>query len=289
MKVKKIILMLTVLVTFSLHTAQAKDLVMGLIPAENSEEITQRFEPMRVYLEKKTGKKIKMFMPENYSSLIKSIRKGHVDFAWFGPLSYVLAESDANIEVFAVGVRKETGLSSYRSLLMVAEGSTAQTIAELEDKKMAFVDRSSTSGGLVPTALVKKETGMMPREFFSKVRYVGSHDAAVLAVKNKTVDVAASNEMTYNKLVKKGLITEKSNRILQYSNPIPGFPLAYRKNLDKVLKDKLRDAILNVHNEMEDIAGYGSLIKYEAADPKDYQVIRDLVKNLVLGRDAILK
>ena len=33
--------------------ASARDLVMGLIPAENNEEMIKTFEPMRAYMEKK--------------------------------------------------------------------------------------------------------------------------------------------------------------------------------------------------------------------------------------------
>jgi len=110
-----------------------------------------------------------------------------------------------------------------------------------------------------------------------------------MAVKNKTVDAAASNDVTYGKMLKKGLITEKSNRVIQYSDPVPGSPLVYRKGLDEDIKRKLRDAILYAHYEMDEVTGYGGLLKYEQANTKDYQVIRDLVQQLGLGRDDILK
>lgn len=42
-------------------SAHARDLVMGLIPAENNEEMIQKFESMRVHLEKKLGQKVKVF------------------------------------------------------------------------------------------------------------------------------------------------------------------------------------------------------------------------------------
>jgi phosphonate transport system substrate-binding protein len=38
--------------------AVAGELVMGLIPAENNEEMIKQFEPMRAYLESKTGQKV---------------------------------------------------------------------------------------------------------------------------------------------------------------------------------------------------------------------------------------
>lgn len=267
--------------------ALARDLVMGLIPAENNEEMIQKFEPMRAYLEKKLGQKVKVFTATDYAGVIEAMRKHRVDVAWFGPLSYYLAEQEAGAEAFAVGVR-DSGKSTYRSLIVVPGDSPAKSIMDLKGKSVAFVDPASTSGGLMPTYMVKKETGMMPQQFFGKFTYAGSHDAAELAVKNRTVDAAADNDITYGRMLAKGMITPQSNRVLVYSPDLPGSPLCYRKDLDSKLKAKIRDAILNAHKEIK-VTGYGNLVRYDAATPADYQVVRDMVKELGLKKDQMLK
>ncbi|PKM38517.1 MAG: phosphonate ABC transporter substrate-binding protein [Gammaproteobacteria bacterium HGW-Gammaproteobacteria-10] len=263
-------------------------LTMGLIPAENNEEMVQKFEPMRQYLEAKTGERIKVFTATDYSGVIEGMKKGRVDIAWFGPLAYVLAEKEANAEAFAVGVRSDTGLSTYRSVFVVPEGSEVKSIADLKGKSVAFVDPASTSGGLIPTYLVKQATGQMPKEFFGEFTYAGSHDAAEMAVKNKSVDAAADNDITYEKMLAKGLITKESNRVLLYSDPLPGSPMAYRKDLPEATKVQIREAILNAHNDIK-VTGYGDLAKYDPVTPADYQKIRDLVSELGLLREEMLK
>ncbi len=265
-----------------------KEIVMGLIPAESNEEMVEKFEPMRIYLEKKLERRVKVFTATDYAGVIEAMRKDKVDIAWFGPLSYVLAEKEADAEAFAVGVRKSTGLSSYKSLFVVPGDSNIKSIKELKGKNVAFVDPASTSGGLVPTYLVKKETGKMPQEFFGKLSYAGGHDAAELAVKNRTVDAAADNDITYNKMLKKGLITRETNRILVESEPLPGSPLTYRSELDESLKKKIKDTILNAHKDIQ-VTGYGELERYEEAQAQDYQLVRNMVKELVLGHNDILK
>ncbi len=266
----------------------ADTLVMGLIPAENNEAMVQRFEPMRAYLEKKIGHPIKVFTATDYAGVIEAMRKKRVDIAWFGPLSYVLAEEEAGAEAFAVGVRKSTGKSTYRSCFVVPGDSPVQSLKELAGKSVAFVDPASTSGGLVPSYLVKKATGKMPKEFFGKFTYAGSHDAVEMAVKNATVDAGADNDITYGKMVDKGLINERTNRVLLYSDPLPGSPLTYRGDLDGDLKRKIRDAILYAQYDI-DVTGYGELSRYEATAPADYEGIRDLVKQLNLRKDDLLK
>jgi len=290
MNFKKLKLTIALLATLSMQTiVDAKGLVLGLIPAENNEEMIQKFEPVRQYLEQKIGEPIKVFTATDYAGVIESMKRGRVDIAWFGPLTYILAEREANAEAFAVGVHSDTGLSTYRSIFVVPEDSNAQSIQDLKGKSVAFVDPASASGGLIPAYMVKQATGMMPKEFFGQFTYAGSHDAAEMAVKNKSVDAAADNDITYDKMLKKGLITEQSNRILLKSDPLPGAPLTYRKDLPENMKRKIREAILNAHKEMEEVTGYGELSEYVATTPAEYQKIRDLASELGLIREQILK
>lgn len=267
--------------------ASAKTLVMGLIPAENNEEMIKKFEPMRAHLEKKLGQKVKVYTATDYAGVIEAMKKKRVDVAWFGPLSYYLAEQEAGAEAFAVGVR-EDGKTTYKSIIVVPGDSPIQSLQDLKGKNVAFVDPASTSGGLMPAYMVKKETGMMPQQFFGKFTYAGSHDAAELAVKNKTVDAAADNDITYEKMLSKGLISKDSNRILLFSPDLPGSPLVYRKDLNAKLKTQIRDIILNAHNEIK-VTGYGNLTRYTAAAPADYQVVRDMVQELGLRKNDMLK
>lgn len=263
------------------------EIVMGLIPAENNQEMAQKFEPMRAYIEKNVGCPVKVFQATDYAGVIEAMKKDRVDIAWFGPLSYILAAQEAGAEAFAVGVR-DNGQSTYRSLLVVPGDSSAKSLEDLKGKTVAFVDPASTSGALVPSYLVKKKTGQMPQEFFGKLTYAGTHDASELAVKNKTVEAAADNDITYEKMLSKGLITKESNRILLQSDPLPGSPLVYRNDLDSATKQKIKDAILTAHKDIK-VTGYGNITRYDAATPADYQPIRDMVKELGLKREQMAK
>lgn len=262
------------------------ELVMGLIPAENSEEMIEKFEPMRAHLEQELGRPVKVFTATDYAGVIEAMRQDRVDIAWFGPLSYILAEQEAGAEAFAVGVAAD-GTSTYHSIFVVPGNSALQSINDLQGKNVALVDPASTSGGLVPSFMVSEATGQKPEEFFGKLTYAGSHDAAALAVKNGTVDAAGMSEITYLKMLKEGLITPESTRVLVKSDALPGSPLVYRSDLDEDTKTKVRDVILNAHNEIE-VTGYGEILRYEAVTPADYDLIRSMISTLGLGREDML-
>jgi phosphonate transport system substrate-binding protein len=288
MQFNKLVLsmMIGATLTSAAVTAQARDLVLGLIPADNNEEMIKTFEPMRAYLEKKLGQPVKMFTATDYAGVIEAMKKKRVDIAWFGPLSYYLAEQEAGAEAFAVGIREGSNSPTYKSIIVTPCDSGIKSILDLKGKSVAFVDPASTSGGLMPTFMVKQATGKMPQEFFGKFTYAGSHDAAELAVKNKTVDAAADNDITYPKMLEKGLITKESNCIIAESTPLPGSPLVYRGDLPKELKAQIRDIILNADKEIK-VTGYGKISHYVAVEPKDNQMIRNMVKELGLKKEQL--
>ena len=87
-------------------------------------------------------------------------------------------------------------------------------------------------------------------------------------------------------MLEKGLITKESNCIIAESTPLPGSPLVYRGDLPKELKAKIRDAILNADKEIK-VTGYGKISHYVAVGPKDYQSIRDMVKELGLKKEQL--
>ncbi len=268
--------------------AHARDIVLGLIPAENNEEMVQKFEPMRAHLEKKLGERVKVFTATDYAGVIEAMKRKRVDIAWFGPLAYYLAEREAGAEAFAVGIREGSNSHTYRSIFVAPCDAGIRSIRDMKGKSVAFVDPASTSGGLMPAFMVKKETGMMPDQYFGKFTYAGSHDAAELAVKNRTVDAAADNDITYERMLGKGLISKQSNCVVLQSEPLPGPPLVYRSDLPPELKAKIQEAVLTAHQEIK-VTGYGNLSRYVAIAPKDYQMIREMVKALGLTNEQMMK
>ncbi len=168
---------------------RAEGLTIGLLPAESNEEMVETFEPVRAYLEERLGEPVRVYTATDYTGIIEAMRKRRIDVAWYGPMSYYLAEREANAEAFVIGVRRG-GTAKYRSIISVPAGSDARALEDLRGRTIALVDPASTSGGLMPAYMVKHATGLVPEEFFGHVIWAGTHDAAQLAVKNRTVEAA---------------------------------------------------------------------------------------------------
>ncbi|MCL4476199.1 MAG: phosphate/phosphite/phosphonate ABC transporter substrate-binding protein [Nitrospirae bacterium] len=293
---KVLIIMLSALSIFlAIGVSDAKDkcLVMGLIPAEDPKAMMEQYKPMKDWMEKDTGMCINLVTATDYAGVIEAMRAKKVDFAWFGPFSYVLANERAGAEAFAVGMDVK-GNTTYRSYLVATpeaarqlgistplEGEAGMKVLAKKlnshKKKFAFTftDSSSTSGYAVPRYYMYK-AGIDPDKTFKGVGFIGTHPAAELAVKNKVVDIASDNDVTYPQMLESGKISAETNIVIWRSPVLPGSPMAYRSDLPENVKSVLKKTIVEVPRDV--VTGYGKITGYKIVTDKDYTIIKDVKK-----------
>lgn len=261
---------------------EMKVLRVGAIPAEDAQKTRENYKPLASYLEKKTGLPVEIFVATDYSGVIEAMRAGKLDIAMFGPFSYVLAADKANAEAFAVEIRKGTG-TSYKSIVVTHPDSGINKLEDLKGRTYAFVDPASTSGNLIPRSFYKK-ANIEPDKDFRNVMYAGGHDAAALAVKNRKVDAASMDDITFNNMKEKAFISDKDIKVIFQSDPIPGSPWAWRKDLPAELKTKIKTAFMNMAKEDQAaLSAYGGKVEgYADTADANYNVIRETAKILNL-------
>ncbi len=261
-------------------------LVMGLIPAEDGDEVVQRYEPIAEFVGEELGVEVELFTATDYSGIIESMRSENVDIAWFGPLSYVLAAEVAGAEAVAVQVEEEGEEEpTYNSYIITQQDSDIEEIEDLEGGTFAFVDPASTSGNLFPTKGFA-DAGMDPDEDLAETIFAGGHDAAGLAVQNGDVDGGAIASTIYNTMVEEGALDEDEIEIIHESEPIPNSPISVREDLPPEVKEEVQEAFLNVTADElgelpEGIAGYTE------GSNEDYDSIRDLIDTLDLDLEEL--
>ncbi len=247
----------------------------GIIPTDSAANMTERFDNVKKYLEKKLGIKIELKVATDYAAVITGMQFKHIDLAYFGPKSYVEASARANAECFALEITQD-GSNGYHSLIIVRKDSPYKTIADLKGKVWAFVDPNSTSGRLVPLVHFLKDLKIDPDTYFSKVMYSGGHAASMLAVKSGKVDGAATNDLDMARGNGKAWNQEKDFTIIWKSPLIPGSLIAYRKDLPASLKGALRDALL-AYNDPEGL-NMLKLKGYSAVTDEMYNPVREMIE-----------
>ncbi len=279
---KKMLAAVFIMATIFAGTASAREnpadwpkkLVFGIIPTDSSSNVTERSKNLVQHLEKQLNVPIDVKVATDYAGVITGMQFKHIDFAYFGPKSYVEAAKRANAEALVIEVGEEG--AGYYGLIITKKGSGLRSIAALKGKTWAFTDPNSTSGTLVPSVYFYKDLQINPEDYFSRVIYSGSHAASIIAVKSGRVDGASTNDLDLARGEGKEWNSDKDFEIIWKSKMIPGSPMAARKDLPASLKKALKEALLSYKDpaglEMLKIKGY--------ADTSDavYDAIRELIE-----------
>jgi phosphonate transport system substrate-binding protein len=242
----------------SFASAQTKpaELVLAVVPAENATGVSERFAPVIAYLSKELGTKVTLRIAQDYAAVIEGQRSGQVHLAYYGPASFARAiKEGVKVEAVAQDVN-EDGTRGYYSVFYVKKDSSYQKIEDLKGKNLGLVDPNSTSGYNVPLFALDK-MGIKPSEYFGKVVVTGSHENAVLALQQGTVDVAANwfnddNESNLLRMSRKNMVKAEDFRIIMKSDQIVNSPWAVLADLPADIKKGFQDAMLNMHTKDAD-------------------------------------
>jgi phosphonate transport system substrate-binding protein len=247
---------------------------VGLIPTEGGADIIKRFEPLMNHLEKTLGVRVEPFSASDYAGIITAMAHKHIDFAYFGPKSYVEASARANAQALALELNKD-GAMGYYGILITKKGSGIKKLEQAlnSGKTFAFTDPNSTSGCLVPSVLFYRDLNKPPEKLFKEVSFSGSHGASILAIKNSKIDVAATNNIDMDRMIEKGAVSEDDFNFIWRSELIPGAPMCGRKDLPESLKAAFTGALMSFNFDskgLEKIQNGG----YAPVDDKTYDVVR---------------
>ncbi len=226
----------------------ARPLSIGFISTESSTNLKTAWQPLIDDLSKTLGVPVKPFFASDYAGIIEGMRFNKVQIAWFGNKSAMEAVDRANGEVFASVIDKD-GNPGYWSLLIVNKDSDLKSVEDVikRGKELSYGagDPNSTSGTLVPGYYLWAANKVEPKTLFKAVR-IGNHEANLLSVLNKQVDVAVNNTENLGRYrVNTGKNPYDQLRVLWKSPLIPADPMVYRKDLPADIKKKIQTFFVN--------------------------------------------
>jgi phosphonate transport system substrate-binding protein len=167
----------------------------------------------------------------------------------------------------------------------VRADSPYKSIEDLKGKNLGLVDPNSTSGNNVPRFLLNKQK-IVPETYFAHVTYTGSHENAVLALQQKTVDVAANwwnaeDDSNLTRMASKGLAKKEDFRIISKSDLIHNSPYAYLADLPPDLKAAIAKAFADAPTKAKaafDKLSDGKDREFVKVDAKAYEPVVELIK-----------
>jgi phosphonate transport system substrate-binding protein len=256
-----------------------KELTFALLSTENASEITRRWGPILAQLEKDLGVKVKPVTATDYRGTIEALKFKKAELGHLGPKSYVEASNNnyANVEPIAQ-LQLANGSLGYRSCLIVHSDSEMFSPEDMAGKTFAFNDPNSTSGYLVPSTFFMMDMGVDPKKYFSKVTFSGSHEASILAVANKKVEIASTNMPDLSQLTRENKVPRGALRVIWVSKLIPNDPIVVRKDMPASLRSAITESLTTMRaRNPEAFKEIGAWVGgFVPADDSKYQVVRDL-------------
>ena len=256
-------------------TGKISQLKIAVLPSVTTKEQHDKIQKLDEYLEKKLQIPVEIKLTKDYDTTVDFLVTGKVEMAYLGPFTYIKAkQKNPNLEPIVAHIEKSTGRPWYNSVIVTRKNLGINTLQDLIGKRFSFVNKSSTSGFLVPYSHFKK-LGIVPEKYFSAVEYAGGHDKNALALEAEKVDAIAIEKPTYIDLENQGLLSKDKYKIIWQSDPIPNPPIVISTQLPIEFKTALQKVLINAPEGLVGIGGIESA-GYTLVSDEDYEPIRKL-------------
>jgi len=191
-----------------------------------------------------------------------------------------------------------SGVDGYKSVIIVPADSKLTVEGLLKcDRTLNFGigDKKSTSGTLAPMTYLFIPADKKPETCFKTV-LSASHDANLFAVANHKLDAATNNTtaLRLNEYAKGGAQSKKV-KVIWESPTLPEDPIVWRKDLDPVVKEKVRQFLLTygqgdtpaAAQQRKNLARL-SMGGFKAADDTHLLVVREMeaLEQVGLARES---
>jgi len=236
--------------------AKYPEITFAVVPAENGSGVTDRYTPFVNYLAKELGIKVNLRVANDYAAVIEGQRAGNIQIGYYGPASFARARvTGVKTDAFVIDVNAD-GTKGYYSVFYVLAKGPYQKLEDLKGKNLGLVDPNSTSGNNMPRFKMN-QMGVDPDAYFSKVIFAGSHENAVLALAQGTVDIAANwwnadDDSNLTRMLTKNMVKSSDGtpmkkedfRIIVKSDLIINSPYAFLSSLPEDMKAAITQAFL---------------------------------------------
>lgn len=268
-----------------------------LTPSVEAGKVTTSADSLVAFLHAKTGYYFKASIPASFIVVVESFGSNGADIAITNTFSYVLAHEKYGAEA-AMMVLRRHGDKTYRGQIIAHAESGISSLADIKGKRFAFVDAASTSGYVLPKAMLEKNK-VQP----SEVIYGGKHDNVVTMVYQKQVDAGATYYSAPDKQTGEILdararvktqfpdVFEKV-KIVQLTDEIPNDPLVFRKDFPAEMKANIIKALVEFQSTPT-----GKKVLYDTysveglvpARDEDYESLRMMIRQYGGDLSAILR
>ena len=253
-------------------------------PSSDASSITVNSTALLQFLEKETGMYFDTEVPTNYITVVEAFGSKKADVAIMNSFGYLLANKKFKAEPKLKVIRY--GKSTYKGQILASKDSGIKFIKDLQGKKFAFTDASSTSGYLFPLKMIKDAGVELGEHTFAM-----KHDNVITMIYQGQVEAGATfySEPAANGDIRDARIkvltqfpdVEEKVKIIGLTEDIPNDPVVFRQGIEENKVKLICDALISfaktkegnqILNDLYGVEGF------EESSDSDYNVLREMIK-----------
>ena len=246
------------------------DIIMGVVPQQSPLKLLKVWSPIAKYLTKTTGEKVVFKTEKSIPKFEEVLYSGGYDFAYMNPYHYVLAHKKQN---YLAAIRSSKNIFG----IIIVQSAKDIKNMDLLHARYVFPAPNAFAATLLTKYDLVNEYGVDIRTL-NKSHYVNSHDSVYKTVSRGFGDIGGGIERTFNNITTSSL--KESLNIIHKTKAYPSHPFAFKSSMDKLTKQKLTTALLNMPKNLLKSLSMKELIKIEHSE-------YDSVKELALKLDLI--
>lgn len=267
------------------HAAGVKDavdtkpIVVGIFPRRNPKDTLQRFSPLVKYLEETLQHPFSLVLSKDYESFSQKLYSGSFDLVHLNQYHYIKLHEELGYE--AIAQNEEFGEKTIQAAIYAKVGSGIDDLHDLRGKKISFGgSKQAIISYMIPTVMLY-EAGLLRGHDYEEV-IVKNPPNALLNNYLNIVDASGAGDKVLDLPLVKKMINTSQMKVLALSEEYPHLPWAIKAEIDPVIKDKIRTAMLQLGDTEEgrEVLNTAVLTGFNSISDSDYDSLRKVVKKL---------
>ncbi len=271
---------LLVMVPAAQAANEKKQFRVVLVPERNIFEQQRKYQNLCDYTCELLPLDITFEVLKGYKEVLQAMNEGRAEGAFMG--SFVAAYSIDNYGFIPL-VRPvwPSGESHYSSYIFKRAGlPITRDISTWKGRSFVFVSPLTSAGYFFPLSLLRSNGVRVPGEFFSRIQFSGSHDAAVWMVANDIVEIGAAKSTVYKEFIKRKPELGERVELLYTGGHYPDSTLVVRPEVPREIRETMRTVFIRMSSNQEgqEVLKMFGALKFVMASSEEYGDVRQVVK-----------
>ncbi len=268
---------------------------IGVLALRGKDTCLKLWEPTAAFLTSNIPEYKFKIVPLAYSEIIDSVRNRKVDFILVNSSIYVTLEMEYNVSRIASMEKSYNGnyYNEYGGIIFcLRSNKSIDKLADLKGKSFMASDETSFGGWQIAWRLLQ-QNNINPYRDFSSVKFGGTNDAVVMAVKAGNADAGTVTTGILESMIREGRVSLEDFKIIhrvEYparrfpllcsTQLYPEWPFAELAHIPHGLGEKVMVALTRM--KPEDAAAVAAGIA-GWSEPLNYSPVNECLKELRIG------